>query len=315
MPFFPELCKIMRKIKKINVTLQVRMPVKFKSALGKWVLSFTSRRKASMSVEAACALSLFLFFMISLLAPMKMMDIHRQMQAALEAAGEDAARYAYVTYRMEQGKEISESGQSWKDEYVHGFAEKAAVLAGISFDLNRRSAGFPVEDLSLAESEIMNGDDDIDLVLRYHVRLPFSIFGLKSIPQMCRCRRRAWIGRAGGKGKGDGEEEATSEFVYIGRYATRYHRNRYCHYLYNDLKAVSVEEVGGLRNAGGGIYHACSRCKSSGSKGVVYIMPNGDKYHSDPGCSSIIAYVQEVRLSEVEYLGACSYCSGGNGGI
>ena len=40
-----------------------------------------------MSVEAACALSLFLFFMISLLAPMKMMDIHRQMQAALEAAG------------------------------------------------------------------------------------------------------------------------------------------------------------------------------------------------------------------------------------
>ncbi|MBT9776152.1 hypothetical protein GPL15_06485 [Clostridium sp. MCC353] len=268
-----------------------------------------------MSVEAACALSLFLFFMISLLAPMKVMDIHRQMQAALESAGEDAARYAYVTYRMEQGKDISESNQQWKEEYLHGFATKAAVLAGISYDLNRRCAGYPVEDLRLAESEFMNGDDDIDLVLRYKVRLPFSMFGVKSIPQMCRCRRRAWIGRDGGKEKEDTEEKDSDELVYIGRNGTRYHRDRYCHYLYNDLKAVSKEEVESLRNAGGGIYHACSRCGSTGGGAMVYIMPSGDKYHSDPGCSAIIAYVQEARLSEVEYLGSCSYCSGGKGGI
>lgn len=314
MLFFPECDIKLQKINEKNVTLQVRMPLKFRGALEKRVLSFTSRMNAAMSVEAAFALSLFLFFMISLLAPMKVMNIHRQMQAALEAAGEDAARYAYVTYRMDQEKEVSGEDQSWKQEYIQGFATKAAVLAGISYDLSRRSAGYPVEHINMMGSEIMNGDDDIDLIVRYEVRLPFSVFGLKSIRQTCRCRRRAWIGRKGGRGDGDTTEGDSDIIVYIGRNATRYHQNRYCHYLYNDLQAVAKEDVGSLRNAGGGIYHPCSICGNLNGRDTVYIMPSGNKYHTDPGCHSIIAYVQEVKLSEVEHLGGCSYCSGGNGG-
>lgn len=314
MPFFAEHSIILRKINKNNVTLQVRMPVKLKSALEKRVLSFTSAMRASMSLEAACALSLFLLFMISLLAPMKVMDIHRQMQAALESAGEDAARYAYVTYRIDHGEEVALEDQSWKQEYMQKFAVKTAVLAGISNDLSRRCAGYPVENLNMAGSQVMNGNDDIDLVVHYKVRLPFSIFGLKSIPQMCRCKRRAWIGREGGKGEGDGAEGDAGETVYIGKNATRYHRNRFCHYLYNDLKTVTKAEIGDLRNVGGGIYHACSVCGNLDGENTVYIMPSGDKYHTDPNCRSIIAYVQEIKLSEVEHLGGCFYCSGESGG-
>lgn len=314
MPFFTEHYKILLKTIKKNVTLQVRMPANFKDALEKRVLSFSFCMNASMSVEAACALSLFLLFMVTLLAPMKVMNIHRQMQAALEAAGEDAARYAYVTYCIDKGKELSNENQGWKQEYMQGFAVKSAVLAGISYDLKQRCAEYPVEKINMMGSGILNENDDIDLVVHYNIRLPFSIFGIKSIPQVCKSRRRAWIGRTGGKGAAGESEDNKSEVVYIGRNAARYHQNRFCHYLYNDLKMVTKSDINDLRNAGGGIYHACSVCGNLNDGAMVYIMPSGDKYHTDPECRSIIAYVQEVRLSEAEYLGGCSYCSGVNGG-
>lgn len=312
MPFFSEAwTKSCNKMKK-NVTLQVRMPMKTSRCLGKRVFSSVSVRfKASMSVEAAFALSLFLFFMISLSSPMKLMNIHRQMQAALESVGEDAARYAYVTSALGKGEDDLQNEEQWKSEYTASFKDKAAILAYGTYELSRRFSGGPVEGLNLMRSKVMEDDDDIDLVVQYRVRLPFAVFGVQSVPQMCRCRRRAWTGRDGGSGSGENGSGREDEIVYIGKNSTRYHRDRYCHYLYNHLSSVSRDEVENIRNQGGGKYHACSVCGGNKDGNTVYVMPYGDKYHTDPECSSIISYVQAVKLSEVEYLGGCSYCSGG----
>ena len=52
-------------------------------------------------------------------------------------------------------------------------------------------------------------------------------------------------------------------------------------------------------------------CGSKAGEGdAVYIMKSGSRYHSDASCTAITAYVQAVKLSEVEHLGACSYCGG-----
>nr|WP_304059712.1 hypothetical protein [Enterocloster clostridioformis] len=120
----------------------------------------------------------------------------------------------------------------------------------------------------------------------------------------------------------EGTDIGTDEMVHI---VMRYS----CHYLYNDLKAVDFGVVGELRNESGGRYSPCGTCGagnggtgsgstgsgSTGSSGMgsgstVYVMPYGTSFHLSKSCRSIIAYVQAVPLSQVEYLGECSYCIG-----
>ena len=93
--------------------------------------------------------------------------------------------------------------------------------------------------------------------------------------------------------------------------------------LANDLKAVDLGAVGELRNEAEEGY-SCGTCGGGsggtgrrgagravwGSSGTVYVMPYGSSYHVSKSCRSIIAYVQEVPLTQVEYLGECSYCRG-----
>ena len=132
-----------------------------------------------------------------------------------------------------------------------------------------------------------------------------------SLIHISRSCRRAWIGKdgkdEGTDGSGNGEED---EIVYVGRGSTRYHRDRGCHYLSNSLTSVPYDSVGEQRNDSGKKYHACSVCGSgAGAGGTVYIMPSGTSFHTTKNCTAIIAYVKAVHLSEVSYLGPCSYCS------
>ena len=69
----------------------------------KRVLPFTSsiRLKASMAVEAAFALPLFLFLAMALMMPMKMLDQHRKLQTTTERACEELSLYGYLTDKEE----------------------------------------------------------------------------------------------------------------------------------------------------------------------------------------------------------------------
>ena len=151
----------------------------------------------------------------------------------------------------------------------------------------------------------MSDGETICIRIDYKYSLPIGIFK-NSINQTVVASRRAWIGADGGKGSGNSDDE---EYVYIGRNSTRYHLDPRCHYLYNDLRSVPLSEIAGIRNDSGARYQPCERCGNRAGT-TVYIMPSGTRYHSDPDCSAIIAYVQRVKLSDVEHLGVCSYCGG-----
>ena len=163
-------------------------------------------------------------------------------------------------------------------------------------------------DFSAAKSRILEDGETIDLIVDYAIRLPFPVFFLDEIPQQARCIRRAWTGKdgLGAEGRGRGDEE--NEIVYMGKDGSRYHRSRTCHYLYNDLRAVSAAEVKDLRSQSGNRYRPCAVCGGLGGP-VAYVMPSGESYHFRKDCSSIAAYVRAVPLKSVEHLGACSYCS------
>ena len=167
-----------------------------------------------------------------------------------------------------------------------------------------------VESVSFDGTDI-GTDDMVHIMMKYRMKLPFSVLGLDSVPVQHVCSRRMWNGADGGRNKDGGMSGGQEdETVYIGKNSTRFHRRRTCHYLYNDLKAVAAGEVDSLRNQSGARYAPCKTCKTGSEGGMVYVMPYGTSYHLSKTCASIIAYVQAVPLSQAEHLGACSYCGG-----
>lgn len=293
MPFLQKtLHKYSVFFKTVNkiVTLQVRNSPNLLYLSVKRVFPSASLYKCgSLTIEAALSMSLFIFAAITLIMPMRLMDSQRKIQAVLESVCEDASQYAYI--QLQLGKENQGLG----------------IAAYTLMKINNRIKAFDIDNISFSESKILEDGETIDLVIKYGLRLPFPVFRIASLPMKARSCRRAWIGRDGGR-KGEGGID--EEMVYVGRTATRYHRSRTCHYIYNNISSVALDNVGEYRNAEGRKYKSCSRCIGAVSSGsLVYIMPNGNSYHSSMNCSAISAYVRSVPLSTVEYLGPCSYCS------
>jgi len=289
-----QIIRQFKKIKKTNkkqkvVTLQVRIPEN-EFLRNRKRVSFSA--SASMTIEAALGLPLFLFAGIILLMPFQILDVERQVQTYIEAVGEDISQTAYFSLETIKGKEALTAAAAY------GYAETAVRM---------KLKVLPVENISLSASNLLEDGETVDLVVDYELRLPFSVFGLKNVKRTNRCYRRAWIGKEGSGNKEGEEQEET--FVYIGKNSTRYHESRTCHYLNNDLKAVPLADIENYRNQGGGRYTPCSRCGAK-AEGTVYIMPSGGHYHSSSLCTAIQAYVSVVPKSQVEHLGPCSYCSG-----
>ena len=305
MPFFKEF---QRKNKKKIVTLQVQIPFMKQGFLVKRVLSSASchRNKGSLTIETALILPLFLFFMVILMLPMGIMKEGRRIQTALEAAGEEVSQYAYVLHQLKLGEELEGTGiDGFSEEFIDGHTEEG-ILLYVRKRVGGRAGVERLESVSFVRSSVLTDGETIDLIMDYRIRIPFSVFGLSSIPMTARSCRRAWIGQEGSSRKNGREDE----LVYIGKASTRYHRQRTCHYLYNDIEQISFKEVKTVRNLSGGKYKPCSRCGGFAEEsGSVYIMPSGERYHSDRNCTSIMAYVEAVPLSQVRHLGPCSYCS------
>lgn len=293
------------------VTLQVRIPLKNRNK----ILGTCHDRKAflsasgSLTLEASLVLALLIFAMTVLILPMRILNTERKIQASLESVGEDFSKYAYLQRNLKDGLESLVPGASaWAKEFCHQL-ETGIAENYIEEKVMEHADTALIQQITMKESEFLDDGEWFDLILNYEIRMPFPVLGLDAVSCTARCRRRAWIGKEGKDDDGENDTDTTEEMVYIGKNPTRYHRKRSCHYLANDLTAVSFDEIEALRNQNGGKYHACAVCAGNGDTGsTVYIMPSGSSYHSSKTCTAIIAYVKMVPLSEVAHLGACSYC-------
>lgn len=298
-------------INKKLVTLQVRIlnnPIFHILYRGYEKKAFLSV-PGSLTLEAVMCLTLFIFAAVCLILPMKIMNTERKLQAALEKVGEDCSQYAYIKDVLDKGElfAIAGAGDFAKEFCRHLVSGEAQGYA--QAQIMKHMDTTAITKMTLDGSQVMEDQETIDFIVKYHVRLPFPVLGLPAVERSIRCRRRAWIGKEGKDYDGAGGKQGDQDdpVVYIGKNSTRYHKSRNCHYLANNLSGVAFNQVKEMRNNSGGKYYPCAVCgKIAG--GTVYIMPSGSSYHSRKNCTAIIAYAQAVKLSEVKHLGACSYC-------
>ena len=271
-------------------------------------------KEASLTIEAALGLTIFIFMVICLIMPMKMLNTQRKVQTVLEAVSRDMSEYAYVPYRISMGEaDIGDKTDNIETDSGHGMNrlfEKAALSVYLNGKIHEAAGAGVLEALDFSRLRLEDQGEIIDLYVTYRLKLPFSVFRIDSVPAASRSLRRGWIGSEGVRAELEREaQEGKEEMVFVGNNMGRYHRSRDCHYISNKITAVSLDNIKEQINSSGSRYKACSVCEKKGSfSGQVYIMPNGAYYHSKKDCSSIAYYVRQVPLSEVIHLGACSYC-------
>lgn len=284
----PFLYSYLNHSKKRSVTLQVRILL-----IKKQIKKGSFFASASLTLEAALALPLYLYAGAVFLTLFQVMDTHRQVQAAAEYVSEQIGQTAYVSKYMDE-------------ETVFG---PAAAYGYAELTMRTKLKGLPVKGVSLARSNLLKDGETIDLMVDYELSMPFSVLGRRAVKLTNRSFRRAWVGRDGQQDGSEAGNYQDNAVVYVGKNSTRYHIDRTCHYLYNDLTAVDIADIEEKRSQDGRRYGPCARCGHEPA-GTVYIMPSGEHYHTRSSCSAISSYVRTAIKSEVEYLGACSYCSG-----
>ena len=137
-----------RYLKKICAPLQVQIcKIQIylkKKESGKRALSWVSF-KGSLTLEAALCFPLMVFFCVTLLMPMVLMDRQRQIQAVAEAVGEEISRYAYAAYLYEnEKKEEIDAGRSEEGADSVLIEKATAIYAAAAVKGRYRKNGYGI---------------------------------------------------------------------------------------------------------------------------------------------------------------------------
>ncbi|MCM1183078.1 MAG: hypothetical protein NC337_06875 [Roseburia sp.] len=254
---------------------------------------------ASMTVEAAFVLPLFLFAFLNLISILELYRLQSNMSAAMHAAAKEMAVYGYE-YKALSGGDAG-TLESLGITYLYAANRVESALGSAYLNGSPMSGG-----ISWTRSRVMKEEECIDLVAVYRVAPFFAAPGYDARYLYNRIRTRAWTGydNAGAAADGmDGEE-----LVYITPEGTVYHRSRGCTYLRLSIVAVDIASLETMRSDNGEIYYPCEGCGADCGS-TVFVTSYGNRYHSTLQCGGIKRTVLEVRISEAGGRGACSRCA------
>ncbi len=286
-------------------------------------------RNASLTVEAAIVMPVFLFCILVFLYFLQIITVQEHIQNAITKTGLSLARAAYVYEDFTGGEDFATIDFSlFGEEYELDLSEAAEVITGelVVKALLKKELDLPqinnsciqggFREISFYNSRVLE-EDFIDIVVRYHIKFPIWLFGLENLRMIQRVRLRGWTGHQVPatytiikEGTSEGET-----LVYITATGTVYHSDRNCSHL-----NISIEEVHTLpenrRNKNGGKYYPCELCcgkevSSWSNRGVYYITEDGDRFHILRECSGLKRTVREVPLSEVSGRAPCKRCGKG----
>ncbi len=279
--------------------------------------------KASLTIEAAFVMPIFLFAMLGLLYFIQIFTLQEFIQATITKMGLGLAKTAYVYEDfagMEDALNFDESilgteitiglgdfaktivDQTIIKQYARQFLDTDRINASCIRD------GF--EGISFFDSKILSEDSMIDVVVSYDVVLPIRIFSLSAMKMLQRVRVRAWTGYEVAACYSV-EEGGQDDIVYITETGSVYHLNATCSHIH--LSIISIQGIPTTqRNDNGGKYYPCEKCGQGEQdpNGTYYITTDGTRYHRARSCSKIKRNVKEILKSEVGTRPLCKRCGG-----
>lgn len=273
------------------------VPIKRVSSFISWKLG------ASVTVEAAFALPLFLFFMIQVMSAMDMIGIQSRFGAALHQTGNQMAFARYV-YGKAEGDMLP--GEIALTVLSQGYAASQVLKSAGREYLDKSCVKNGAAGVSFRGTSIMQGNDIIEICLSYRLEPIFPITGFKGLTVNQRYYGRAWTGYDVENDAGHFTED--DPMVYITETGTVYHTNRNCTYLNLSVQAVDAAAITDYRNQSGGKYYACGLCGRKNTGGTVYITTQGSSYHCMMTCSGLKRTIYTIPLSQTGGRGHCSKC-------
>ena len=250
-----------------------------------WKRAFLFTSKASITIEAALTMTIFLIITISLSSFLTMIYGQLSIEEKINNISMESSKAKYfVRYDKEEG-----------DNYKK-MAEVGYISARVLSDIKKQ--GKLISELNPAQSSMENGM--VDVVLSYKVRIPFTIYKWR-VTQ--RAKTKDWTGV---------DLTKSNEIVYITKYGKVYHRSKECKHLVITVNEVTLAKAHLLRNKGGHKYTRCSYCvkRELSEISSVFITPEGDRFHSSLDCLGLTRSVMEVDIKDVGNKKPCSSCGG-----
>lgn len=243
--------------------------------------------RGSLAVEAALVLPLFLFFLMTLLSVLNLLNFNMILQQQL----------------FQEGMYLSEIS------YDKGNYDVSKIEWDIRDALTTEADRIPVEGglMGLDFSESNQDNPELtEIAVEYTAQLNFDYFNLFRRRFCQNVTFHNWIGYINGLECRN--SEYGEEYVYITEDSEVYHKSRDCTHIRLSIVEVSSGDIGNLRNYYGNKYVPCSHCKAEPGNGTLYITREGNCYHNSLECSGLSRSVTAIPLSKVGNRRPCMRC-------
>ncbi|NLZ83183.1 MAG: hypothetical protein GX915_05925 [Clostridiales bacterium] len=269
--------------------------------------------RGSLTVEASLITWPFVLFILAFIYLIQIFTIQEHIQAGITRMGLDLAQMSYI-YKDFNSSEEARGADSLVgdvgDEIGLGGLIESSINSGMLklysskyIERERINHSFILDGfdgLSFYETSVLKEDEFIDIVVKYKIRLPISLFLLDDMEMVQRVKLRGWTGIQIKPNYSVNEDSGEDTIVYVTKTGTVYHRNRNCSHIKLSVRGV-LGIPSQLRNDNGGKYYPCEKCckEDKGITSTYYITSDGVRYHSIRDCSKIKRTVKEVNLSSV----------------
>lgn len=312
------------------------------------MLKKAGQLKASITVEAALVLPIFIYAMIGFLYFFQFIQVYGRIQYALSDIGKEVSKFAYIYEEIfvdkdGRNEERDEVKQAQPDEnynsntgttediktkdsdskeirefnIIHEIVEGSYFKLKLGDYLNEEELDKScikggLSGIHTYLSDFMKDGKTIDMIVEYKVKIPIAFLNIDEMNVIQRVHVRGFTGWKESGDTDDGKE-VDEELVYVTKFGTAYHNSLVCTHLKLSISLIPYEQLAFERNEAGGKYSRCHTCVERDSEveeKEVYIAKTGDRYHLTLNCSGLKRLVSQISLSQVDERTPCKRCYG-----
>lgn len=267
---------------------------------------------ASMTVEAAIVLPLFLFFFMNLGCAMEMIRLHGNLQLALWDVGNRICIYGYMAQEEEDScsrdTDLNSTTELQDIAFTYTYVKNQVIqYVGESYledsPICYGTYGLQFLESDVSESVLPESDGTIDILMTYQVSPWMQIPFVRPFQMSNRYYGRLWTGY-----NLAGEED----YVFVTDTGRAYHESLECTHLKLSIKAIPYDAVANAVNEAGRHYSICAKCRQKPFHEVVYICNEGEFFHHIKDCPALkrtIHTITRQKALEEDYY-PCSRCAG-----